>query len=414
MSKKTIAMEVGHWWSDDRGDIDGMRKFRELVLNLETGREIKRQIEHNGFDMILNGDWGNFPKDKPMIEYYNEKRGNTGHQEWVDDNQKKVLGGNPLKDFYNELEGRKDIAVGIAIHFNAAGNGEPQNHAQGFVAFTQTDSSQNDNMKVDSKTLSQSIANKIKEDTKQIWFANEPVRTSKGTGWEELITKFSAPFAYCEFGFMDNEEDRKNFDTPEKQKELGKAAAKGIIKYLATLPEYAGLVWKDADYEEIYMFEKFPTLVEYTKIPEKRLIFVRNLKSLIYNGVTYNGLYRISNGCTYYKGNHHTEGNGKIFSFDGFPTFFELSKIPDKSLIFVRNRKNHIFDKLFRISNGNAYCKGDGNYKISENIFAFDDFPTLFEYNNIPNKSLMIVHNVKNCKLDGLFRISNGCTYYKD
>jgi N-acetylmuramoyl-L-alanine amidase len=260
-NNKTIAIEIGHWRGDDRDDFAGNRARRELVLNLEVGREINRQLKRHGYETLLNGSWGNFGENRPMIEFYNEKRGNT--EPW-DDGAKKALGGIPIFDydehanfnfigksdgvrgFYRKVREKtqsSQIVASVAVHFNAGGG-------TGFEVFTQTNA-----MKIESAKLSRAIIEEMGENgigrelrAQRPQDVNDNVlngtlglKTSAGEDWEEIINGISLPMAYCEFGFFDSN-DFEEFKTQQDQINFGRATAKGIIDYLEPT---TGISWID-------------------------------------------------------------------------------------------------------------------------------------------------------------------------
>ncbi|MCL1789325.1 MAG: N-acetylmuramoyl-L-alanine amidase, partial [Oscillospiraceae bacterium] len=220
---------------------------------------------------------------------------------------------------------------------------------------------------------------------------------------EFLMNDLACPTAYCEFGFIDHPHDWALLNTPEKQADFGEAAARGILNYL-------GVEWQ----EEVYRFDRFLTQEEYNKIPDESLIVVPLRRYHVRRGVIYNGLHAIANGNVSYKGFLNGKGRGNIHAFPYFPTPQEYDNIPHNSLVITPLRRNHIYGRLHRIANGNLYVKRGGSNRISGNIFLFDHFPTLQEYNNIPRKSLILVHYHKNHVHNGLFRIQNGNSFYKD
>ena len=220
MENKKIGIEIGHWYNPkERPLVEGMR---ETVLNLEVGREINRQLKRHDFSTILNGVL--YEGDMSMEEFFNDKKDNYENEYPAN------LGGTKITKLYNELNSMSsdDLVAGIAVHFNGAGKGELQTTAQGFIAFTQSNHYQSE-----SQNLCWSIANELGE----IGHVMHPltVNSSAGQDWNDNVNKVPAPFAYCEFGFYDNPNEREKFDTPEKQRAFGKAAAKGIVNYLQSV-----------------------------------------------------------------------------------------------------------------------------------------------------------------------------------
>ncbi|MCL2071079.1 MAG: N-acetylmuramoyl-L-alanine amidase [Oscillospiraceae bacterium] len=219
-NKKTVAIEIGHWYDPtERGHINGVH---ELATNIIVGLEIKRQIERHGFKTLLNGT----KQDGVALE--------NGETPGI---------GKSLATFYSELSGMnsEELVAGIAVHFNATITDSP-----GFEAYTQTTQiNGGDDMRQDSEQLCKKIADEMREIRGDDMMRIPAVRNPFEYGVESNvyhINNLSAPFAYCEFGFMDNPPDRSGFDTIEKQQEFGKAAAKGILNYLNVdwIPEVYG------------------------------------------------------------------------------------------------------------------------------------------------------------------------------
>ena len=186
MSKKIVVMEIGHR-QPDPGAVSG--GLRETDLNLTAGLECKRQLERHGLTVFIN------------------------RTEWA---------GMSLTDFYAQAAGMNPVA-GCAFHWNAGGG-------NGWETYTQTSG-----MRAESVKLNQAIAEEMKAITVM---RPTPVRnfdthpTPNGANITRNINSIPAPFAYLENGFVDNATDRARFDTPEKQKQYGVQAARGILKYL--------------------------------------------------------------------------------------------------------------------------------------------------------------------------------------
>jgi N-acetylmuramoyl-L-alanine amidase len=186
-----VVIEIGHR-SPDPGAVWG--SFQEHELNLNAGLECKRQLERHGLTTYLN------------------------RVQWE---------GIPLADFYARTTTMRAVA-GVAFHWNY-GAGE------GFEVYTQTDARK----VVESVRLSQSIADEMRSIT---ILRPQAVRNfdthpaQYGANITRLINGVPAPFAYCEFGFINNPTDQMRFNTVEKQRYYGVQTAKGILKYL-------GIAW---------------------------------------------------------------------------------------------------------------------------------------------------------------------------
>jgi N-acetylmuramoyl-L-alanine amidase len=233
--KRTIGIEIGHWQNDCGAVNNGVY---ESHLNLVVGREINRQLKRHGFETILNGK-------EEDLESLNRGAGTTIHGD---------------SGFYGQLKsksesGEIDLAAGIAVHFNAGGG-------EGFEVYVQTTCcpkvsfatasdcqtcpprGHSNHRVTKSAALSRAIINRMsiigqimrsqgpKDIAVEVLRGTRGLKTSTGQPWEHLVNKVSAPFAYCEFGFIDNEADRAKFDTEEKQRAFGRAAARGILNYL--------------------------------------------------------------------------------------------------------------------------------------------------------------------------------------
>ena len=82
-----------------------------------------------------------------------------------------------------------------------------------------------------SKTLAQNILNEIVK----IGQNSRGIKTKvndDGTDWLGFIRMTSCPAVLVECAFMDNKADLQTVNTPEKQKTMGTAIAKGILKTL--------------------------------------------------------------------------------------------------------------------------------------------------------------------------------------
>jgi len=176
MTAKKISVEVGHGGSDP-GATSG--KILEKEINLTVGLELKRELERHGIEVLMS-----------RTSDVNDK----------------------AADFLPKAKAYKPD-VGISVHANAF-NG----NAKGFEIFRSVNSF---------KTLSNLLCAYIESEVKAL---GQPSRGIKDSGF--LMSSLPCPTAFCELGFLDNPEDYKNFDTPEKQKAFAKAYAKGILKYL--------------------------------------------------------------------------------------------------------------------------------------------------------------------------------------
>ena len=409
--KKVVAIEIGHWYSNDREwipdwEVEGTRS-RELILNLEVGRELKRQLERHNLETVLNGTWGDFSQDKPMVEFYLENNPN-------DEAPTTTMGAKRLDVFYGELTEKEDLVAGIAAHFNAL-----HGDSKGFEVYTQTTSLTGGDKRPDSVELCEKITDEMRMIRGDDMMRSPPVRNPFDYdvgGIIQHINKFSVPFAYCEFGFFDNPDDRAGFDTFEKQRDFGTAAAKGIITYLYE----QGIIEKGWQEEHpISVFHIFPTQEQYEKIPNNSLVVRFNPRiPHIHKGTSYDDrFYRIQNGNAYYKTERFfPNGKNGVYSFPKFPTPAEYDAIPPNSLVLVLHARQHIYGGLYRIENGNMYYKIGGKNQIrNRRIFAFPHplFPTLLQYNALPGNSIILVPHSRPSVYPGLHVISNGNKYFK-
>lgn len=128
----------------------------------------------------------------------------------------------PAKTFFEGRAATYKPDIGVSVHVNASGG-------NGFEVYHPTEK----NVET-SKALCQSIADEVKNIGQQL---RSPVLRTTTALFGTLMNAFPAPYAYCEMGFIDNEEDYRRFDTEAEQKKFGIAYAKGILKYL-------GITWK--------------------------------------------------------------------------------------------------------------------------------------------------------------------------
>jgi N-acetylmuramoyl-L-alanine amidase len=190
--KKKISIEIGHGGIDP-GAVSG--SFREKDINLTVSLELKRQLERHGIKVQIN------------------RTSDVNH--------------NAESFFQRVLEFKPD--AGISVHTNAGGG-------NGFEVFRQTSSSQ----KANSIRLCQAIASEVSA-AGQI-LRNPAVRsytthpTPNGQRFTQRMNTVSAPWAFCELGFIDNPTDRARWDTAAKQRAFGTAYAKGILNYF-------GITW---------------------------------------------------------------------------------------------------------------------------------------------------------------------------
>ncbi|MDR0222606.1 MAG: N-acetylmuramoyl-L-alanine amidase [Oscillospiraceae bacterium] len=184
MTKK-VSIEIGHGGTDP-GAVSG--KILEKDINLNTGLELKRQLERHGVKVLIN-----------RTADVNDKA-----TEFV----KKAREFNP--------------DAGISVHANAF-NGT----AKGFEVFRNTNAF---------KIVSNLLCAHIESEVKALGRISRGVKDSPF-----LMSSLSCPTAYCELGFLDNPADYKDFDDSQKQKAFGTAYAKGILNYfgIAWLPEKA-------------------------------------------------------------------------------------------------------------------------------------------------------------------------------
>jgi uncharacterized repeat protein (TIGR02543 family) len=208
----TIAIEIGHGTINSSGLLDrgaSGGNLHESELNLVVGLEIDRVLRQRGYKTFLN--------------------------------RTTEPGQMSLNTFYSQIS-EMNLLAGIAVHFNTGGG-------NGFEVYTQTCCNQyykphaprcicRCDMRNESEEISHLIAKKMSSVT-VLRDPNVPhIRnfttnpTPNGENIRKLINSVPAPFAYCEFGFIDNPTDRGRFDTATKQRAFGKAAAEGIIEYL--------------------------------------------------------------------------------------------------------------------------------------------------------------------------------------
>ena len=83
--------------------------------------------------------------------------------------------------------------------------------------------------------LSKDLAENIEAEVKVIGQSSRGCKTrinSSGSDYYAFIRETICPAVICEGCFVDNAEDAKMADTPEKQKAFGVAYAKGILRTL--------------------------------------------------------------------------------------------------------------------------------------------------------------------------------------
>ena len=83
--------------------------------------------------------------------------------------------------------------------------------------------------------LSKDLAENIEDEVKKIGQNSRGCKTkinSNGSDYYAFIRETICPAVICEGCFVDNAEDAKMADTPEKQKAFGVAYAKGILRTL--------------------------------------------------------------------------------------------------------------------------------------------------------------------------------------
>ena len=169
-----VFIGVGHGGSDP-----GANKYvREKDANLTVALEMRKHLEAAG---IIVGMSRTKDEDDPIGEEIREAN-NFG----------------------------PDLA--IEVHANAAGG-------DGFEAFIQT------NQYADE---SRACAEAIEAEVKAIGQNSRGLKT-KVFGWTNNV---KAPAVLLEGFFVDNWNDAKDFDTVAEQQELGRAYARGVLKYL--------------------------------------------------------------------------------------------------------------------------------------------------------------------------------------
>jgi len=430
MANKVIAMEIGHWC--DPKERNPEKDLWEFKFNFVTAREIKKQLERHGYKLILNGDLSKIDGKGGLEPAFNE---------WLGGERKRgVLGGYPVReptDYEKSIEpfepyinadgestkelfpdylirkheaGDIELILSISVHYN----GSKFHDAFGFEVFRSVyNDGDNENLK---KYID--LCEKVENEMKAL-FISKPVtqplnvymRGIKSDNY--FMCQLPCPVAYCECGFYDNPEDRKYFDTTQKQKEYGIAIAKGVLKHL-------GVAWKP-----FYAFPKYPTAKEQLEsIADNSLIIEYNsLKYVAANTPPYYEIHRVSNGNVYVKTDNMGRSNlgSNIYAYGTLlPSQNDVqNSIPDHSLIVVFNVQYYFRNSTYMVSNGNIYYKigqfGGYGKSESEYVFAFDRFPHMIEYNQIPPKSLIVVHDKSGALYNGkLMRVSNGNIYYKD
>ncbi|MCL2077493.1 MAG: N-acetylmuramoyl-L-alanine amidase [Oscillospiraceae bacterium] len=191
MSKK-VCIEIGHI-KPDPGAVSG--NIRECDINLAVGLELKRQLERHDVETLVN------------------------RTEWE---------GITLADYFKKAAAMKPDA-GISVHSNTAAGTSGAGTAKGFEAYRQTNSY---------NTVSANLCQLIETEVKALGQPSRGIKVHTNQNINNYINSVTAPYAYCELGFIDNPADYARFNTETKQKNFGTAYAKGILKYL-------GVTWKN-------------------------------------------------------------------------------------------------------------------------------------------------------------------------
>jgi len=381
MAEKTISIEIGHWYNpEERNPEPGLWEFK---FNYVVGREVKRQLERHGFNVIVNGNLGVFEEKGGLEKTF---------KWWEEDKEHRSLGGIRAADFYSLLmkkinTGEIDLKASVSVHFNAQ-----DSQTQGFLTVRRNNASE------ETIKICKCVENEM------IGLAAEikPPYVKQNPEDDYAMCKLPCPCAYCECGFYDNPADRQRFNTAEKQMNYGTAIAKGVLNYLE-------MPWKPY----FYVYDRFPKAKEYIfDIKDNSVVAVYDSVNVdnANNGVD---IREVNNGCLYYKGDasDFLKISENIYAYaNRFDLKSVYNDIPGNSLILYRGT---YVDGLYRIENGCAYYK-KGEYTGVDRIYAYErDFPDSNVRALLPKGSLIVVYRTVNYKLPGLHQICNGNIYYK-
>jgi N-acetylmuramoyl-L-alanine amidase len=173
---KKVSVEIGHGGADP-GAVRG--NIREKDINLVVGLELKRILEQNGVSVLVN------------------RTADVGFR--VADFLARARSFNP--------------DVGLSVHTNAF-NGS----ARGFEVFRNTNSF---------RTPSNLLCATIEREVKRLGQSSRGIKDSPF-----MMSSLNCPTAYLELGFLDNPQDHRQFDTPEKQRSFADAYARGVLSYM--------------------------------------------------------------------------------------------------------------------------------------------------------------------------------------
>lgn len=174
-----VFIGVGHGGSDP----GAVKYVREAEANLTIALELKKQLEAAG---IVVGMSRTKDENDPI--------------------------GEEIREANAFFANSKDNCLAVEVH-NNAGNGD------GFECFIQTNQF---------ASKSRACAEAIEAEVKALGQNSRGLKT-KVFGWTYNV---KAPAVLLEGFFVDNKADAADFDTVAEQQELGRAYARGVLKYL--------------------------------------------------------------------------------------------------------------------------------------------------------------------------------------
>lgn len=179
-----VFIGVGHGGSDP----GAVKYVREKDANLVIALELKKQLEAAGIEV--------------------------GISRTVDENDTVY---EEIREANAFFAGSSDNCLAVEVH-NNAGNGN------GFEVFVQTNQY---------AAKSRAAAQAIEAEVKAIGQNSRGIKTTM-YGWTYSV---KAPAVLLEGFFVDNWNDVVDFDTAEEQRELGRAYARGVLKYFGIDPD---------------------------------------------------------------------------------------------------------------------------------------------------------------------------------
>jgi len=201
-----VSIEVGHGGTDagaaryydglqilENASVDKLVKEKDITLVVSM--ELKRQLERHGVETFISrtSDIDDPVKDIP-------EKG--------------------IEGFYNKVVKYKPD-IGISVHVNSTE--DLITTVKGFEIFQNTNGY---------NLESYSLCANIETEVKNLELTSRGIKDG-----EFIMNGLNCPTAYCELGFINNPDNYAQFNTAEKQKNIGTAYAKGILNYL-------GIAWK--------------------------------------------------------------------------------------------------------------------------------------------------------------------------